>query len=92
VFQAVIAVVNCIKNSPLRRLFVKLYDDMEGDTQYSLCYCETSCFSHGRVLHRVSELKEEMGIFLSESNNRDVANSFYNEDFVQKVAYFVDIL
>jgi hypothetical protein len=35
VFQAVIAVVNCIKNSPLRRLFAKLYDDMEADTQYS---------------------------------------------------------
>jgi hypothetical protein len=42
------------------------------------------------VLHRVLEPKEEIRIFLSDSSNDD-ANLFSNEDFVQKVAYFLDI-
>jgi hypothetical protein len=41
------------------------------------------------VPHRVFELKEKWP-FLHESNNNDDANC-YNEDFIQKLGYMVDI-
>jgi hypothetical protein len=44
-----------------------------------------------KVLHRVFEMKGEMTIFLSDSNNNFVALC-YNEDFIQELAYFVDFL
>jgi hypothetical protein len=40
------------------------------------------------MLHRPSELKE-IAIFLSKSNND--ANLFYSQEFIQKLAYVVDI-
>jgi hypothetical protein len=42
------------------------------------------------VLHRLSGLKQEMAIFLSDSNNNDT-HLRYKEDFIQKLAYLVDI-
>jgi hypothetical protein len=37
------------------------------------------------------ELKEKIEISLWDSNNNDDANLCYNEDFIQKLAYMVDI-
>jgi hypothetical protein len=50
----------------------------------------THLLSCAKLLYRVFELKEETDIFLSDCNNND-ANLFYNEDFIQKVTYLVDI-
>jgi hypothetical protein len=44
------------------------------------------------MLHRVFELKEEVAVFLSDSNNNYNGNLFLNENFIQKLAYLVDIL
>jgi hypothetical protein len=44
-----------------------------------------------KVLHRVFEFKEEIAILLSDSSNNDEANLCYNENFIQKLAYLVDI-
>jgi hypothetical protein len=56
-----------------------------------LFYCETSWLSLAEVLHVVLELKQEIAIFLSDSNNNDDANLFYNECFMQKLTYLLDI-
>jgi len=42
------------------------------------------------MLHRVFELKEEIVISLSGINNDD-KNLYYNEDFIQKFVYLIDI-
>jgi len=79
-------------NSPLRgRLFAKLCDIMEAEHTALLCYCETRWLSRVKVIHRVFELKEEINILLSDSNNNYDANLCYNGDFIQKLAYLVDI-
>jgi hypothetical protein len=92
VFQAVIR-VNYVKNNPLReRLFAKLCDDMEAEHRTLMYYCEIHRLSHAKVLHRKFELEEETAIFLSDGNNNDDANLCSNKDFIQKVAYLVDIL
>jgi hypothetical protein len=74
VFQAVIRVVNYVRNSPLRRrLLAKLCDNMEAEYMVLLYYCEICWLSHAKVLHGVFELKEEITIFPSDSNNYDDA-------------------
>jgi hypothetical protein len=42
-------------------------------------------------LHRAFELKEGTVIVLRNSNNNDNANLFYSNDFIQKLAYLVDM-
>jgi len=64
VFQLVIGVVNCVKNSPLRgRLFAKLCNDMGEEHMALLYYCETQWLSCAKVLHRVYKLKEDVSHF-----------------------------
>jgi len=54
IFEAVVGVVNYVKNSPLRgRLFANLCDGMEAEHTVLLYYCET------RWLSRVKWLEEE---------------------------------
>jgi hypothetical protein len=90
VYQAV-RVVNCVKNRPLRgRLFIVLFDDLEAENTVLLCCCEAHQLSCSKGLHSIFELKEEIAIFLSDSNNNDDADSCYNEHFIQKLVYLVD--
>jgi hypothetical protein len=66
IFQAVIKVGNCVKNSPLRgRFFAKLCDDMDPEHKAPLCYCEIRWLSRAKVLHTAFELKEEMVIIIT---------------------------
>jgi hypothetical protein len=44
------------------------------------------------VLHEVFELKGEITIFRSVSNNSDDANLRYNEDSAQQLSYLVGII
>jgi hypothetical protein len=88
----VIRFVNYVKRgSPRTWLLAKLCDGMQAQHMALLYYYGTSWFSLGKVLHKVFELKQETTIFLSDSNNNDDANLFYNEGFIQKLAYLVDI-
>jgi hypothetical protein len=88
IFQAVIRIVECIENSPLRgRSFATLRDDMGAGHTTLLYYCETRWLSRAKVFSRVFELEEDTTIFLRDSNNNDDANLFYHEDFIQKLAY-----
>jgi hypothetical protein len=73
------------------RLFAKLCDNAEAEHITHLYYCETCWFSHAKVLHREFQLKEEIVIFVSDSNNSDDVELCYNEDFIQQLAYLVDI-
>jgi len=93
VFQAVFWVVNYVINSPLTgRLYSALCDDMEAEHTALLYNRETWWVSHNtKMLLTDYELKEKIEIFLSDSNNNDDANLCYNEDFIQKLAYMVDI-
>jgi len=36
-------------------------------------------------------MKEEIASFLSDDNNKDGADLFYNEDFIHKLTYLVEI-
>jgi hypothetical protein len=47
--------------------------------------------SHAEKSYKVSKLKDETATLLSDSNNNDDANSSYNEGFVLKLAYLVNI-
>jgi hypothetical protein len=38
-------------------------------------------------IHRAFEMKEEIASFLSDDNNKDGADLFYNEDFIHKLAH-----
>jgi hypothetical protein len=91
VFEDVIRVVNCVKNSPLREKTAKLRGDVEAENMTLLYYCETRWLSHVRVLHRVFGLKEEIASFLNDISNNDYANICYSEDLIQELAQLVDI-
>jgi hypothetical protein len=60
-------------------------------TWRSYYYCNSRWLSRAEALHRSYELNEELAIFLSEISSNDDANSCYNEDIIQKLAYLVDI-
>jgi len=74
VFQAVITVVNSVKNSPLEDDFAKFCDDMEAEHMAVLYYCEIYWLSRAKVFQRVFELKEETLIFLIHNNNNGDVN------------------
>ena len=63
---------------------------MEAANTSLLCYCETIWLSRAKMIQRVFELKLEIIIFLDE-NHRDDSNLFRNDNFIVKLAYFVDI-
>jgi hypothetical protein len=90
VFEAVISVVNCVNNSPLGgTLFAKLCNNMETEHTVFLYSCEIHWLSHAKVLHRVFDFKEEITIFFL---TIAMIMNFYSEDFIQKLAFLVDIL
>jgi len=63
-FQAVIRVVNYVKNSPVRgRSFATLCDDMEAEQTVLLYRCEADWLCRDKVTHREFELGGEIVIF-----------------------------
>jgi hypothetical protein len=65
---------------------------MEAEHMALLYKCETRCLSRARVPHGYFNRKKKYPfLFISDSNNNDGENFFYNEDFVQKLDQFVDI-
>jgi hypothetical protein len=79
------------KQSIERKTFQCWQDDTEAEHTAPLHYCDTHWLSRAKVLHRVFELKEESATFVSVSNNNYDTNLFYNEGFIQKPAYLVNI-
>jgi hypothetical protein len=86
-FHAVIRVINYVKTE---RKTATLCNNMQAEHREHLYECETCLLSHVKLFHRVYELNEETATFLHDSNNND-ANLCYNEDFIQKLAYLIDI-
>jgi hypothetical protein len=90
IFEAVVGVVNYVKNSPLRgRLFANLCDGMEAEHTVLLYYCETRWLSLAKVLHRMFST-EKKTIFSGSNNNVD-AYMCYSDDFIQKLACLIDV-
>jgi hypothetical protein len=66
-------------------------DDMEAEPKALLYYCETRWLYLVKVLHGIFEWREGISVFQNDSNNNDDTNLFCSEDFIQALAYFIDI-
>ena len=67
VLQTSVKIVNFIKSRPLQsRLFATLCHEMGSDHEALLFHTEVRWLSHGKVLTRLFELREEVRIFLSD--------------------------
>jgi hypothetical protein len=56
-----------------------------------LFYCNSCWLSRGNVVARVYDLWEELALVLEEEN-QEIAEYFYSETFLLKLAYLSDIL
>lgn len=63
---------------------------MGSDHKALLYYCEVRWLSRAKVLQRIFELKEEIGIFL-QNNKHPEYKVFSDKDFITKLAYSTDI-
>jgi hypothetical protein len=82
-FQAVMRVVNYVKNSPLRgKNLCKAMKRCEGK-HTELLYCCEVCFAYAKVLHKIFDLKEEIAFLLSDSINSDDANLCYSRLYTE---------
>lgn len=84
VFSDVFTAVKYIKT---RRLKSRLFSALSGDGHDHsavLFYSETRWLSRGKVLSRVSELREQIQIFLQEEGLNELSSKFSNEQFLMK--------
>lgn len=73
----VIKIINYIKTRPLQsRLFSLLYRDTRSDHEQLLIHTEVRWLSHGRMLTRLFELKDEVRVSLLDTQFADFHTHF----------------
>ncbi|XP_050801384.1 zinc finger BED domain-containing protein 5-like [Gopherus flavomarginatus] len=90
VLDEAVKIISFVKGHPLNnRLFSQLWDEMGSDYTQHLFHTEVRWLSHGKVLNRLLELREELQVFLDETFNlRDL---IHNWKQLCKLAYIADI-
>lgn len=92
-FSEIVIAVNYIKTRPLKsQLFSALCEEIGADNTAVLFHSEARWLSHGKVLSRVFELREQILIFLQKEGMNKLASKFGNEHFLMKLAYLSDKL
>ncbi|XP_030289596.1 zinc finger BED domain-containing protein 5-like [Sparus aurata] len=92
VLQTSVKIVNFIKSRPLQsRLFATLCHEMGSDHEALLFHTEVRWLSHGKVLTRLFELREEVRIFLSDCSS-PLADYLTDPKWVASLAYLASIL
>jgi hypothetical protein len=89
--QGVVRLDQNVKSFPWKEDSLQLCYDMGAEHTDLPYFSETHWLCCSKVHHRVFDLKEETGIFSSDINNNDNEKLCYNEYFIQKLAYFLDI-
>uniref|UniRef100_A0A3B4V8C9 HAT C-terminal dimerisation domain-containing protein n=1 Tax=Seriola dumerili TaxID=41447 RepID=A0A3B4V8C9_SERDU len=91
VLQTSVKMVNFIKSRPLQsRLFATLCHEMGSDHEALLFHTEVRWLSHGKVLTRLFELREEVRIFLSDCGS-PLADYLTDQKWVASLAYLASI-
>ena len=86
-----IKVVNFIKKSALNtRLFKQLCSDMNSEHETLLFHTEVRWLSKGNMLSRLYELREEVQIFLTNKENKELLDQFCEPKYKIRFAYLVD--
>jgi hypothetical protein len=87
----VVKIINHIKARPLNsRLFALLCRDMGSEHISLLLHCEVRWLSRGRILARFVELRQEIYLFLKDSDF-NVKFKFEDETWLKRVTYLADI-
>ncbi|KAK2709814.1 hypothetical protein QYM36_013479, partial [Artemia franciscana] len=86
-----VKVINFIKARPLNsRMFKLLCQEMGLEHQHLLLHTEVRWLSHGKILNRLFELRQEVHMFLLEQKSA-FSSLFENQDWVCRLAYLADI-
>lgn len=89
--KTAIKVVNYIKKSALNtRLFKQLCSDMNSEHETLLFHTEVRWLSKGNMLARLYELREEVKIFLTNKENKELLDQFCDPKYEIRFAYLVD--
>jgi hypothetical protein len=89
--KTAIKVVNFIKRSALHtRLFKKLCSDMNSEHETLLFHTEVRWLSKGNMLSRLYQLREEVKLFLTNKENKELLDQFSQLKFQIHFAYLVD--
>ena len=90
VFKTSIKIVNFIKSKPLQScLFEKFCQEMESNHKSLFLHTEVRWLSRGKVLTRLTELREEVAIFLESKS--DLTKYLRNREFALRLTYLADI-
>uniref|UniRef100_A0A3B1IGP9 Uncharacterized protein n=1 Tax=Astyanax mexicanus TaxID=7994 RepID=A0A3B1IGP9_ASTMX len=91
VLDEAVKIVNFIKSRPLQsRLFRVLCEEMASSHVQLLLHTEVRWLSHGKVLARLFELRDEVRIFLLDSNF-ELSDRFTDFEWLAKLSYLSDI-
>ena len=91
VLHQAVKIINHIKARPLNsRLFGVLCQEMGSGHEQLLLHTEVRWLSRGRVLQRLYELREEVKLFLTESQT-DLAKHLDDTMWLASLSYLVDI-
>ncbi|XP_046976463.1 SCAN domain-containing protein 3-like [Vanessa cardui] len=89
--KTAIKVVNFIKKSALNtRLFKQLCSDMNSEHETLLFHTEVRWLSKGNMLSRLYELREEVQVFLTNKENKELLDQFCEPEYKVRFAYLVD--
>ncbi|XP_042858681.1 zinc finger BED domain-containing protein 5-like [Penaeus japonicus] len=87
VLQTAIKIVNYIKTRPINaRLFSTLCNEMGSEHEALLFHTEVRWLSRGKVLNRLYELRDEVRLFLIESESQ-LADHLTDPDWLANLAY-----
>ncbi|XP_042242397.1 general transcription factor II-I repeat domain-containing protein 2B-like [Homarus americanus] len=93
VVDTVVKVVNYIRARGLNhRQFITLLEDLESDHTDVLYHTNVRWLSLGKILKRVWELKEEIGLFLDMKQNAIDFPQLNDEKWLSDFAFAVDIM
>lgn len=91
VLDETVKVVNFIKGRALNsRLFHNLCEEMDSIHKQLLFHTDVRWLSRGKVLSRVFELRQEILVFLTETNF-ELRERFTNELWLCRLAYLADV-